>query len=231
MNEFVTAIIAAAWAGVLTSVSPCPLATNIAAISFIAKRVDSPAKVCLSGLLYGLGRVLAYIALVVILVSALTAAPSLSHILQKYMNKILGPLLFIVGLILIDLISLNLNLSTGGIRLQQKAEQRGVWAAFPLGVIFALSLCPTSAALFFGTMLPLAIKFQTGLLIPIVYGIGTALPVIAFAILIAFGANSLSRAFHNVTVFEKWARKLTGVVFIGVGIHISLGYWFGIELF
>lgn len=230
MNEFVATMIAALWAGILTSISPCPLATNIAAISFIAKRVDSVTKVTLGGLLYTLGRALTYAVLVGLLVSAITAAPDLSHLLQKYMNKIVGPILIIVGLILLEIIPVQFNFSSGEKNLQKQAEKWGIWAAFPLGVLFALSLCPTSAALFFGTMLPLAIKFDSIFIIPMFYGLGTALPVIGFALLIAMGTNSISRIFNKVTVFEKWARRTTGVIFIGVGAHLSLGYWFGIEL-
>ena len=231
MNEFIATMIAAVWTGVLTSISPCPLATNIAAMSFVAKHVDSPMKVCLSGLLYTLGRALAYAVLVGMLVYAFTAAPMLSHLLQKYMNKILGPLLIAVGLVLLDLIPIRFSFSNSGLDLQKKAERWGLWAAFPLGVLFALSLCPTSAALFFGTLLPLALKLDSVFIIPILYGLGTALPVIGFAILIAMGAHSVSRVFNKVTLIEKWARELTGVIFIGVGIHLSLGYIFGVQLF
>ena len=222
MSEIITAIIAVTWAGVLTSISPCPLATNIAAMSFVAKRVDSPRKVFLSGFLYTLGRSLTYVLLVGLLVFAFTAAPSLSHLLQKYMNKILAPALIVVGVILLDVIPIRFNFSRDTIALQGRMENCGVWTAFLLGVLFALSFCPTSAALFFGTMVPLALKFNSVFTIPMFYGLGTALPVVGFAVLIALGANSVSRVFNKITIFERWARIITGIIFICVGVHLCL---------
>ena len=88
------------WLGILTSISPCPLATNIAAISYIARRVDSPRHVLASGALYTLGRTISYVALGVLLVYSLVSAPVVSHVLQKYIGKIIGPLLVIVGMFL-----------------------------------------------------------------------------------------------------------------------------------
>ncbi len=220
------AIASATWLGILTSISPCPLATNIAAISFIGRRVDSPRAAVASGLLYTLGRTLVYVTLGTLLVTSLLSAPVVSHLLQKHMNRILGPILILVGMVLIGLI----QFTPKGSRLAESMGARvgawGVWGALALGVVFALSFCPASAALFFGSLIPVAVKYESPLLLPMVYGAGTALPVLAFAVLIAFGARSIGRAYDRITQFEVWARRATGGIFISVGVYFSLVYIF-----
>jgi len=220
------AIGSAVWFGILTAISPCPLATNIAAVSFIARRVDNPKAAIATGVLYAIGRSAVYVALGALLVASVLAAPSVSHWLQKYMNKILGPLLILVGMILLDLISIG-SFGTGlGQRVGKRVEGWGVGAGLALGVVFALSFCPSSAALFFGSLLPLSIKAESTWLLPSIYGISTALPVIVFAALIAVGAKAVGSAFNKVGAFERWARRVTGVIFVGVGICFCLRFIF-----
>ena len=226
MTELLLLAASALWLGILTSVSPCPLATNVAAISFIGRRLESPRWVLVSGLLYTAGRVLTYTVLGVLLVSSLLSAPSAALILQKYMNQILGPVLILIGMLLLEIISLGSFGSGLAARLQKRADRWGVLGALLLGVVFALSFCPVSAALFFGSLITIAVKAKSGILLPAVYGIGTGLPVLAFAILIAAGARSLAKVFDKVTAFERWARRVTGVVFLGIGIYYTLAYVF-----
>jgi cytochrome c-type biogenesis protein len=228
MNEFVIGIGTAAWLGILTSISPCPLATNIAAISYVGKRIDSPRSVLLTGLLYMLGRAVTYIAIGVLLTASILSAPQLSHALQKYMIKALGPLLILVGMVLLGLVGGGFAGSNMGEGTRIKAERMGIWGAGFLGIVFALSFCPISAALFFGSLLPLAVKYGSAVLFPLLYGIGTAVPVILFAVLLATGAHSIGRAFDRITQFEIWARRVTGAVFIGIGVYFSLAYIFHI---
>lgn len=226
MTELLLLSGSAFWLGILTSVSPCPLATNIAAISYVGRRVESPRQVLAGGLLYTLGRVLTYTLLGVLLVSSLLSAPSAALMLQKYLNKILGPVLILVGMALLELISFGSFGAGLATRLQARADRLGLFGALLLGVVFSLSFCPVSATLFFGSLLTLAIKARSGVLLPAVYGVGTGLPVVAFAILVALGARSIGKVFDKVAVFEKWARRVTGVVFIGVGIYLTLIYIF-----
>jgi cytochrome c biogenesis protein CcdA len=230
MSEFTLAIASAFWLGILTSISPCPLATNIAAISFVGRRVDSPRRVFSAGLLYTSGRSLAYLALGSLLVSSLLSAPLLAHTLQKYMNRALGPVLILVGLVLLGAITFSLPGGGIGDKLQKKVESMGVWGAGLLGLLFALSFCPTSAALFFGSLLPLALHQQSGVMLPGVYGIATGLPVLLFAVLIALGANKVGRAFNRIQAFERWARRVTGALFILIGIYYCLSVFWGVSL-
>lgn len=214
------------WLGILTSISPCPLATNIAAVSFIGRQFDRAPKVAFSGLSYVLGRMLAYAGIGGLLVAGLLTAPALSGFLQKHMNRILGPLLVLVGMVLLDL--LRVSFPGGGVsgRMQARAERGGIWGAGVLGFVFALSLCPISAALFFGSLVPLSVRHGSPVLFPLLYGVGTGLPVLVLAGMIAAGARSIGAVFRELSRVERWARRITGIVFIGAGIHFTLRYVF-----
>ena len=227
---FLAAAASALWLGILTSISPCPLAMNLTAISYIGRRVGEPRKVLAAGLLYTAGRTLTYIVLGALLVASLLSAPRLSHALQKYMNLALGPLLIVIGMVLLDMISLTRR--GGGVSegMQKRVDRMGIWGALPLGIVFALSFCPVSAALFFGSLIALAVQHSSGFALPAVYGIGTALPVTVFAFLLAFGANRIGKAYGRMAAFEYWARRVTGTVFIAAGIYYSLTHIFGLSL-
>jgi cytochrome c-type biogenesis protein len=150
MDTFLVAAGSAFWLGIATAISPCPLATNIAAVSFIGRRAGNPRRVFLSGLLYTGGRTITYLVLGIILVAGLLSIGELSLGLQAYMNKILGPILILAGMVLLELIRLPTSGGGLGGRMQRRAETGGLWTAALLGIVFALSFCPLSAVLFFG---------------------------------------------------------------------------------
>lgn len=231
MEGFTLAIASSFWLGLLTAISPCPLATNVAAISFVGRRVESPGRVISAGLLYTFGRSLTYLVLGILLVTSMLSTPSLSHVLQKYMNMVLGPIMTLVGMVLLELISFNLSGRSLSEKMQKKVASSGIWGAALLGILFALSFCPISAALFFGSLLPMALKHESGLLLPAVYGVATGLPVLLFAVLIALGANKVGIAYNRIVTFEKWARRITGALFILIGIYYSLTNIFGFSVF
>ncbi len=222
MQAFYLEIFSALWLGILTSISPCPLATNIAAVSFLARDLGSSKRVLLSGFLYSLGRMIIYVAIAVLAVASLLSLPEVSFYLEMHMNKIIGPLLIIVGIILLDVLPISFSTSFVSGSVQDKAGKWGLWGAGILGIVFALTFCPLSAALFFGSLIPLAIESKSSVLLPSVYGVGTALPVVAFSVLIAFGVKSLGRIFDRLTQVEKWARKLTAIIFIGAGLYLLM---------
>jgi len=228
MDSFAVAIGTALWLGVLTSISPCPLATNIAAISYIGKRVGSQSRVLLAGLLYTLGRSLSYFMVALLIVKSLVSMSAASMFLQQNASKALGPVLIVVGVLLLDVIPLPWTRGSGGLaqKLQGRAERLGLWGAGLLGMLFALTFCPVSAALFFGSLIPLSLQHQSWALLPTLYGVGTALPVVVFSVILAFAANRLSRAFGALTTIERWMRRLTAVVFIGVGGYYCLAFLF-----
>ena len=224
MSGLAMATVSALWFGILTSVSPCPLATNITAISFVGRRTGSPMGVLLSGLLYTLGRAVVYIAIAMLLVASLLSAPTVSLTLQMWMSKLLGPILILVGMVMLGLLRIRFRGRGMSERLQKRVERLGLVGALVLGILFALSFCPVSATLFFGSLLPLAVKHGSAVLLPFVYGIGTAVPVVVFAAVLAFGVRRLGKVFERVAQVERWMRVITGVVFVGVGVYMSLLY-------
>ena len=219
--EIFIAFGAALWLGILTSISPCPLASNIAAISFLSKRIAHPALVFISGLAYTLGRMFSYAILGWVIISSLLSVPQLAQFLQKYMGRAMGPLLIITGLVLLDIFPLRLP----GISLSDKGRDKlarsGAPGAFLLGFIFALAFCPVSAALFFGSLIPLALSAKTGILLPFIYGMGTGLPVLLFTVVIALGVSSISHWFKQITKIEYYTRKITGIIFILAGLYYA----------
>ena len=222
-------ILSALWLGILTAISPCPLASNIAAISFIGRQMGNDKGVVFSGILYTIGRALAYMVLGAGIVAGLMVSGDVSRFLQQYLNEALGPVLILLGMVLLGMIGGKISFNIFGAGIQKKAEKNGVWFAMPLGVLFALSFCPVSAGLFFGALIPLSLKHSSLYILPAVYGIGTALPVIFFAFLIAFGGEYLSKVFNCLTKTEIWVRRVTGVLFILAGIYYCLSYIYGIN--
>ena len=201
---------------------------NIAAISYISRQVDNPRRTLFAGLLYTLGRTLTYTVLGWLLVASLIELSGTSMALQFYMEKLIGPVLIIVGMLLLELLSFNISTPALAGKMQEKVDRWGLWGSFPLGAVFALSFCPVSAALFFGSLIPLALERNSPLAIPVAYGVGTALPVVVFAVLIAVGANAVGKAFGKIKQFEWWSRRITGAVFILIGIYYTLRYVFGL---
>lgn len=221
--------VSALWLGILTSISPCPLATNVAAVSFISRDAVHPRTVVASGLLYTFGRAVAYAVLATVLVAGVLSTPALSHALQTHMARLLGPALVVVGMVLLGLLSLpGVGLRGPGAGVQGAARRMGRWGAAPLGAMFALSFCPVSAALFFGSLLPLALAEESRVLLPSLYGLGTGIPVIAFAVVISLGSHRVARAFDRTVGVERWLRRATGVVIIAAGVYLSLANIFGV---
>ncbi len=216
----------AVWLGILTSVSPCPLASNIAAVSFISRRITQRNTVFLSGILYTLGRSLTYIVLGVLIVKTLVDVPILANFLQRYVNKILGIVLILVGMVMLDLLRVPLSFPSVSENVAKKLAEKGTFGSLPLGILFALAFCPVSAALFFGGLIPIAVKAQSGIGLPLIYGIGTGLPVLLFALLVAAGAGYVKNLYYRITKIEFYTKKVTGIIFIFVGIYYALAYIF-----
>lgn len=222
MTEWAPA--AAFWFGVLTSISPCLMATNVAAITFIARRIDNPKYVLLSGCFYIVGQALAFIILAMLIVGSLLSVPIVSHWLQKYMFRLLGPILIVAAMFLLEL--LDFQFGSGKVKqwVQSRAEGGGLWIAALLGIIFAMSFCPTTAALFFGSLIPLAVTHESSVFLPFMYSLGVALPVLLFALLIALAANRVGKVFARIGSAERWARYGTGGIFLAIGVYFTLAY-------
>lgn len=212
------ALLAALGLGLLTAISPCPLATNIAAISFLARQAASRRQAILGGLAYTLGRTAVYVGLGVILVGGLLAVPAVAAFLSRHINAVLGPLLVLTAIPLLRLWTPAWSLGAGS-SAQRWAERGGLLATFGIGILFALAFCPTSAALFFGALVPLAIAEGHAWALPTAYGLATALPVVVFAIVLVVAAQTAGRLFNHLAKFEVVLRWATGLVFLGVGLY------------
>lgn len=223
-----TIILSALWLGILTSISPCPLATNIAAISFISKDIEHPLHTLLLGTLYTFGRVLSYVILAIVILKGVLEIPEIARFFQEYMNLILGPILIFVGLILLGIFKWHFNSGVSSNFAHKIAKDAGVLGSLLLGMLFAISFCPVSAALFFGSLISICIEQQSGVLLPLLYGVGTGLPVMIFALVVAFSVNSVGKFYHKLTFFEKWMRRVTGIIFVLVGIHYSMVHILGV---
>ncbi|MFA6091480.1 MAG: aromatic aminobenezylarsenical efflux permease ArsG family transporter [Elusimicrobiota bacterium] len=216
------------WLGILTSISPCPLASNIAALSFCLRSGPSGRKAAAYGTAYSFGRAAAYAGLAMLIATAGLSVPILSDFLQRHINKVLGPILVLTGAVLLDL----LPFEFGGWRPSgawtSRLARSGALGSAGLGFLLALAFCPVSAAIFFGALIPLAIKSRSFAFLPFIYGIATGLPVLLFAAAIAGGTASLAKSYERTAVLERWTRTATGTVLVLLGIYFSLGHIFHI---
>lgn len=208
--------------GLMTAISPCPLATNITATAFISKNISSKKKVFLSGIMYSLGRAFSYTLIGVILYFGASKF-HIAKFFQQNGEKYLGPLLIVIGLIMLNIIKLNfLGKSNFTEKLSDKFSDKGILGSFVIGAIFALAFCPYSGALYFGMLIPMTISSVEGLYLPIVFAIGTGLPVILFTYLLAFATGSIGMFYNKIKTIEKWMRMVAGVVFILTGLYYVL---------
>ncbi len=217
------AFLSALFLGLLTAISPCPLATNITATAFISKNITDKRKVFLSGVVYTLGRATSYTFIGIILYFGASKF-NVASLLSQNGEKILGPLLLIIGLIMLNVIKLNfLGRSNLQEKLSDKLKDKGMIGSYLIGIIFALAFCPYSGAMYFGVLIPMTITDASGLYLPIVFAIGTGLPVIFFTYLLAFTVGKLGKAFVKVQKFEIFMRKIIAFVFILTGLfYIAL---------
>ena len=215
-------IVAAFFVGLMTAISPCPLATNITAIAYTSKKINNSKHTLLVGFLYTFGRMFTYVALASLIVWFGIQTQAISLFLQKYGEKILGPLLLFIGIIMLDVVKLHFLKTNDKLNgLKEKLAKKGFLGSFLLGVIFALAFCPFSAVLFFGMLIPLALRSGDGLIIPAVFAFATGLPVIIFSIILVKSVSKLGKIMNKVQTFELWMRRIVAVIFILVGIYYT----------
>jgi cytochrome c-type biogenesis protein len=204
--------------GLMTAISPCPLATNITAVGFISKDIKNRNKVFINGLLYTLGRAISYTVIAMIIYFGADQF-KFSGFFQLYGEKIIGPLLIIIGLFMLDILKMKFPGMSG---LTSKMETKTKWGfldAILLGMIFALAFCPYSGVLYFGMLVPLTVASASGLYLPIVFALATGIPVIIFAWILAFSVGSLGGFYNRMKNFEVWFRRVIALLFIVVGIY------------
>jgi len=220
-------LVAAFFIGLMTAISPCPLATNMTAIAYMSKRIGNEKHTLLISLLYTFGRTVAYVLIASLIVIFGINNQTIALFLQKYGEILIGPILILIGMFMLDIIKINIpqnGLKIGG--LKEKLVSKGFIGSFLLGVLFATAFCPFSAVLYFGMIIPLALKQGDFLFIPSVFAIATGLPVIVFSILLVKSVYKLGSVLNMVQKVEYWMRKVVAVVFIAIGSYYLILTYF-----
>jgi cytochrome c-type biogenesis protein len=211
---FVTAFVL----GLMTAISPCPLATNISAIGFISRDIENRKKVFVSGLIYTIGRAFSYTLLAVVIYFGASKL-NISMLFQGWGEKLLGPVLILIGLFMLDILKIKFpGFSNFTDKLGEKSKG-SYWSTFFLGVVFALAFCPYSGVLYFAMLIPMTVSSAGGLYLPVVFAVATGVPVILFAWLLAFAVGNVGKLYNKLKVFELWFRRVVSVIFIIVGIY------------
>ncbi len=211
---FTTALIL----GLMTAISPCPLATNISAIGFISRDIENRRKVFINGVVYTLGRAFSYTMLAVIIFFGASKL-NISLLFQGWGEKLLGPALILIGLFMLDVVKIKFPGFSGITEKLGEKSKGSYFSTFLLGVVFALAFCPYSGVLYFAILIPMTVTSASGLYLPVVFAVATGLPVIIFAWLLAFAVSNIGRLYNSIKVFELWFRRVVSVVFILVGIY------------
>ncbi len=212
--SFITAIVL----GLMTAISPCPLATNISAVGFISRDLKDPRRVFINGLVYTLGRIISYTGLALIIFFG-AGKMNVSMLFQGWGEKILGPLMILIGLFMLDIIKLKLPGLSG---LTEKIGERSkgsYWSTLLLGMVFALAFCPYSGVLYFVMLIPITVASASGLYLPILFAIATGVPVLIFAWLLAYAVGNVGKLYNQIKTFELWFRRVVSVAFIGIGVY------------
>lgn len=219
-------ILIAALLGIISSISPCPLATNISAIGFISKDIQDRRRVIVNGVSYLIGHTLSYTLLGIVLVFLLEQGAAVfrfQRAISIYGELLIGPFMIIVGLLMLGVLRINLPFSGDiGSKMEKRGQKRNWQASFLLGVVFALAFCPTNGAIFFGGLVPLALSSSQGYLLPLIFALATSIPVIIFAWIITFSISKLAAYYKKVKTFELWARRFAATIFIGVGLYFFI---------
>lgn len=216
-------LLAAFFIGLMTAISPCPLATNITAIAYVARRAEKTKVTILTGVFYTLGKMFTYVTIAGLIVWFGLNTQAIALPLQKYGERLLGPLLILLGIVMLDVIKIQLWKSSGRMdSIKESLSKKGYLGSFFLGALFALAFCPFSAVLFFGMLIPLAINANDALIIPSVFAVATGLPVIILSIILAISIHRLANIMKKIKTIEKWTRNSVAIVFIIVGLYYTI---------
>jgi len=211
---FITAILL----GLMTAISPCPLATNISAIGFISRNIENRRRVFINGLIYTLGRAISYTGLALIIFLG-ASKMQVSLLFQGWGEKLLGPILILIGLFMLDIIKIKFpGFSYLTDRIGEKSKN-SYWSTLLLGMVFAMAFCPYSGVLYFVMLIPMTVASASGLYLPVLFAIATGLPVILFAWLLAYAVGNVGKLYNQIKNFELWFRRVVSVVFIITGIY------------
>ncbi|MCX5997781.1 MAG: aromatic aminobenezylarsenical efflux permease ArsG family transporter [Chloroflexi bacterium] len=224
-NSFNLPGLSAFMLGVMASLGPCTLATNLAAVAYVSRRISERRFAVTSGALYTLGRMITYTVLGILIIFAGMSIPVIADFLGDIGQAVTGPLLILVGLIMlfIDRISFGEHGSAVAGAAGKLADM-GMLGALPLGMVLALAFCPYSAVLFFMVLIPLALKTHGGAGLPALFALGTGLPVLLFGTLLSLGVAGAAKWINTISRAEVYIRIAMAVLFILIGLYY-MGLW------
>ncbi|MFH1239940.1 MAG: aromatic aminobenezylarsenical efflux permease ArsG family transporter [Candidatus Diapherotrites archaeon] len=218
-------LVAAFFIGLMTAISPCPLATNITAIAYMSKKIEKRTTIIV-GLLYTLGRMLTYVVLASLIVYVGINTQAISFFLQKYGEQFIGPFLILIGVLMLSAHKFNFFKGSSRMeKLKQTLSEKGYLGCFLLGVVFALAFCPFSAVLFFGMLIPLALQTGDAIAVPAVFAIATGLPVIIFSFILVYSVSKIGTMLNKLQLFEKYMRIAVSIIFILIGLYYTYNIW------
>ena len=213
--------------GLLTAISPCPLATNITAIGYIGRDIESRKRIFWNGILYTAGRVIAYSVLGAILIYLLHRGEDLFFIqkgVSKWGEMLIAPALILIGLFM--LFGDRLNLPKFGFSGNMESDKlKGSLGSLLLGMLFAMAFCPTSGLLYFGMLIPMSAQATGGYFLPIVFAFATGLPVIFVAWFLAYSIAGVGKFYNRMKVFQRWFNMIVAILFIIVGLYYAYTFY------
>jgi len=221
MDGLTTVTLSGLALGLVTAVSPCPLATNLAATAWLARHAASKQRAALGAVAYTVGRVGAYGAIAGLLAFGIVSAPAVSRALQHWLPPLIGPLLVLSAMVLLDLLTLSWSIGGTSQARAERLARLGLFGEVALGFVFALTFCPVSAALFFGSLLPQALAASSSVPPVLAYGVGTAVPVAVFALGVVFSAGFAARFGRGIALWQPRLRLGTGLVLLGLGLFLT----------
>ena len=205
--------------GIMTSLSPCPMATNITAIAYISRDIQTPRHTLMSGSIYTLGRGISYTLLATLIYFGFSTF-SIAGIFQGWGDKILGPILILIALVMFGVVKINFgSKSVKTEKMKEWLATKGHIGTLLLGVLFALAFCPYSGVLFFGMLVPLVLSSSESLILPPLFALGTGLPVIIFSIVLAFSVEKVGRMYNAMGKIEKVMRYGVASIFMITGMY------------
>jgi len=212
--------------GLITAIGPCPLSANITAIAYVSSKFLNARETILAGTLYTLGRAATYTIIGLFIYMFGSTVMDSAPVLQDYEKIIIGPILVLVGVVMLELVKPSITVGDSlKARYGLELAKRGAVGSFFLGVIFALAFCPYTAVMFFGLLIPLALESSyVGVSYPLLFGIGTGLPVLIFAMLLGVSATFARTYVAKIVKVEPYVRKTLGAGFILYGSYLTITY-------
>lgn len=216
--------------GLIGATAPCQLSTNVAALAYLSRRVEEPRRMWGQTAAFIAGKVTVYLLIGGMVVGlglqfgqlTQTAVP-----VAVIARRVLGPLLVIVGLLMLGLLSSRLSFGgrfSGWLEAKARGRQ-GLLPAYLMGVAFSFTFCPTLFWLFFGLTIPLAIASPGGVFFPGVFAVGTAVPVLFLAAMLASGTVNVRGFVRRFKAADAWIQRVVGAVFVLIGMNEIILYW------